>query len=76
MDKPRLLDVVRLKVPKPEHGLRGGETGTIVFEFEAPDEAYEVEFADDYGETVAMFALTPDEFDVVWRAPIREQAAT
>jgi hypothetical protein len=65
MRKPQLLDVIRLTSPVPEHGLSGGEIGTIVEEFDAPDEAYEVEFADDYGETIAMFSLTPAQFEVV-----------
>ena len=76
MARPHLLDAVRLKVAKPEHGLAAGAIGAIVMEYETPREAYEVEFVDDEGQTVAMLALTPDEFEVVWRAPIREQAAT
>jgi len=67
MVKPQLLDVVRLKSAAPEHGLASGEVGTIVEVFDVQDEAYEVEFADDYGETIAMRTLKEDQFEVVWR---------
>jgi len=49
----------------PEHGLSVGDRGTIVMEYDIPGEAYEVEFSDDFGETIVMTALTPDQFDVV-----------
>ena len=65
MSKPQLFDVVRLKMPAPEHGLAGDVLGTIAEEYAAPTEAYEVEFADNDGETIAMFSLTPDKFEVV-----------
>lgn len=77
MDKPQLLDVVQLKQAATGFGFDDataevvvpkGETGTIVLVFDAPDEAYEVEVSDDYGETIAMVTLTPDQFDVVWRS--------
>ena len=68
MTRPRLLDVVKLTVAIPEHGLADGEMGTIVLEFDSPSEAYEVEFCDHYGRTRAMFPLTPDQFEVVWSA--------
>lgn len=65
MRKPRFPDVVQLTHSLPEHGLGEGERGTIVMEYEIPHEAYEVEFSDDDGETIAMVALTPDQFEVV-----------
>jgi hypothetical protein len=76
VDKTRLLDVVRLKAattgPGEDDGadttLEAGETGTIVFEFDTPDEAYLVEFSNEYGEAVAMFTSKAGEFDAVWRA--------
>ena len=72
MSKPKLFDVVKLTSPAPEHGLAGDELGTIVEEYAVPGEAYEVEFANEYGETIAMFSLTPDEFEVV--VPYRERS--
>jgi len=77
VDKPRLLDVVRLKaatsgVGEEDDGaivtIGAGETGTIVEEVERPYEAYLVEFSNDYGEAIALFTLKPEEFDVVWTA--------
>ncbi len=76
MRKPQLLDVVKLLAPAPEHGLAAGETGTIVEEFDSPREAYLVEFSDCSGETVAMFFLEPDEFEVSvpWNATLPQGA--
>jgi hypothetical protein len=60
------LDVVRLRGDRPEDGLRAGAEGTIVHVFTRPNTAYEVEFADEDGQTVAMLPLTEDQFDLVW----------
>lgn len=38
--------------------------GTIVALFAEPEEAYEVEFCDERGGTVAQLALRPDQFVV------------
>jgi hypothetical protein len=43
-----------------------GELGTILEEFTKPDEAYLVEFSNDYGETITMVTLRPDQFEVVY----------
>jgi hypothetical protein len=64
-----LFDVVELKRDIPEHRLQAGMQGTIV-ECHV-DNAYEVEFADESGETQALLALRPDQFTVVWRARTR-----
>lgn len=55
------LDVVSLLIDLPDEGLRSGAEGTIVHIFHRPNLAYEVEFVDDDGATVAMVALTPDQ---------------
>ncbi len=77
MQKPRTFDVVKLRAAIAGHGLDDemsevvvpeGEEGTIVEEFERPDEAYLIEFVDRYGEVVAMVTARADQFDVVWRA--------
>lgn len=65
MPKAKLLDIVRLTTPKPEYGLEAGVTGTIVHEFETIEEAYEVEFATEGGETIVECSLTSSEFEVV-----------
>ncbi len=66
MMKPRILDVVRLLVNLPEHDLPQDAEGTIVECY--PDDTYEIEFADESGETLALCALSLDEFKVVWQA--------
>ncbi len=74
-----MFDVVELLYDIPERGLRAGMQGTIV-ERHAVN-AYEVEFANEAGETLALLALQPEQFAVVWRArtrswlPIPEQIA-
>jgi len=77
---PELFDVVELIVDIPEQGLYAGVQGTIVECH--PDAAYEVEFADEHGETLALLALRQHQFIVVWRAktddwvPLAERIAT
>jgi hypothetical protein len=74
-----IFDVVKLLSDIPEQGLNAGMQGTIV-ECHASN-AYEVEFVNETGETLALLALTPEQFAVVWRArtrswlPIPEQIA-
>ena len=78
MSKPQLFDVVALTSPAPEHGLVAGKTGTIVEVYDAPREAYEVEFIDEDGYTLAVFPLTPDEFEVKipWETPVAQAAGS
>jgi Domain of unknown function (DUF4926) len=55
------LDVVTLAIDLPDHGLTAGATGTVVHIFHTPYTAYEVEFTDANGATVAMVPLTADQ---------------
>jgi hypothetical protein len=77
MIKPELLDVVELLVELPNLDVQPGELGTIVEVYgirenpQASPRAYEVEFVNDKGETVAMKALTPNQFVVVWKNKTR-----
>lgn len=57
----QLYDVVELAIELPGEGLTKGRVGTIVHVFERPNLAYEVEFTDDRGRTVAQLPLTPDQ---------------
>jgi len=66
---PDLFDVVELTVDIPERGLRAGMQGTIVECH--PDDAYEVEFTNELGETLDFLALRPQQFIVLWRAKTR-----
>lgn len=56
-----LLDTVRLLRAVPEYGLKVGAQGVVVEIFDEPNRAFEVEFTDSNGETVAELALTPDD---------------
>ncbi|MCI0438887.1 MAG: DUF4926 domain-containing protein [Chloroflexi bacterium] len=63
---PELLDVVELLIDMPDHNLHKGDEGTIVERY--TDGTYEVEFADERGETIALCTLKSDEFKVIWRS--------
>ena len=66
MIKPELFDVIKILVDLPEVEVNAGELGTIVEKYD--DRAYEVEFANDDGETLALLVLTPEKFIVVWKS--------
>ena len=74
-----MFDVVELTVGIPEQGLYAGVQGTIVECH--PDAVYEVEFTNEYGETLALLPLRQQQFMVVWRAktgdwvPLAERVA-
>ena len=56
-----VLDVVVLNCDIPEEGLFSGMKGTIVDSYEFPHKAYEVEFCDSNGYTIALLALAPEQ---------------
>jgi hypothetical protein len=56
-----LFDVVALVEDRPEDGLVAGARGTIVDVYAKPEQAYEVEFSDSDGRTIALVALRPDQ---------------
>jgi hypothetical protein len=56
-----LYDVVEVVNGLPDDKLTAGMVGTIVHVFHEPRLAYEVEFSDTDGQTVAMLPLTPDQ---------------
>jgi hypothetical protein len=60
-----LYDMVRLMVDLPDKGLSAGAMGAIVHVFEKPISAYEVEFADEDGRTIAQLPLTPGQIQKV-----------
>jgi len=67
---PDLGDVVELIVDIPDRNLRAGIQGTIVHCY--ADQAYEVEFTNNEGETLDFLALRPEQFIVVWRAKTQQ----
>jgi hypothetical protein len=60
----KLFDVVKLVSDRPEDSLAAGSVGTIVHVFDKPDLAYEVEFADANGRTLALVTLRPDQLQL------------
>jgi hypothetical protein len=56
-------DVVRLTKAHPEHGFSVGAKGTIAHVFDRPTRAYEVEFCDTAGRTIAQFAVESMEIE-------------
>jgi hypothetical protein len=65
----RLLDVVALTEPLPEHGLARGQVGTVV-EALAPD-VFEVEFSADDGQAYAFASVPADKLLVLHNRPVR-----
>lgn len=66
MIQPELFDVVELLVNLPEDHLYSGDKGAIVDCYD--DRNYEVEFTNEEGETLALCALSDEQFIVVWKA--------
>ena len=62
---PALFDVIELLIDLPEHSVTAGMQGTIVEEYGT---AYEVEFCDLRGVTIALVALKPEQFTVIWQS--------
>lgn len=56
-----LLEVVQLQQDFPNLSLFRGSTGTIVDAYIDPHEAYEVEFCDHRGVTIALLTLRPEQ---------------
>ena len=66
-----LSQVVELTEDIPEENVTRGMRGAVVLVFTDP-EAYEIEFVDEAGDTLAELALTPDQI----RAVVLKKAAT
>lgn len=60
-----LLDFVVLVHDRPRDGLIKGQRGTVVEVYEHPRRAYEVEFVDGEGYTVALITAGPDELQLI-----------
>lgn len=66
MSEPELFDIIELLVDLPNNHLRAGIQGAIVECFSAGE--YEVEFANEEGESLALCTLSSEEFIIVWKA--------
>ncbi|WP_107328973.1 DUF4926 domain-containing protein [Metapseudomonas otitidis] len=60
-----LNEVVRLLESSPSEGLSSGSPGVIIAVFSEPEEAYEIDFCDEEGVTIAQLALRQSQFEVV-----------
>ena len=58
-------DIVELIVNLPERGLFAGMQGAVVHRHS--ENAFEIEFTNEEGETTNFMALSPEQFIVVWR---------
>ena len=56
-----LLEVVQLQQDFPNLSLFRESIGTVIDTYMDPHEAYEVEFCDDRGATVALLTLRPEQ---------------
>jgi hypothetical protein len=65
MPRYELSQVVELTEDIPEASLKRGTRGAVVLIFSDPAEAYEVEFVNEAGDTVAELALSPDQIRAV-----------
>lgn len=54
------LDEVRAPEPLPEVGVRAGDRGVVVMEYERPEPAIEVEYTDAEGQPRAFIVYSPD----------------
>lgn len=70
MSQPQLLDIIELRVNLPEIDRRIGDRGTIVECYS--DEAFEIEFINELGETVGLQTLSRHQFVVVWQAATQQ----
>ena len=59
-----MFDVVTLVHDVPEKGLRAGMVGAVVDVYSVPVPAYEVEFCDTSGRTIAQLALFADQLQL------------
>jgi hypothetical protein len=61
MPRYELSQIVELTKDIPERGLARGTRAAVVQVSEEPDEAYEIEIADESGDTRAELAVSPDQ---------------
>ena len=66
MKQPELFDIVELLADLPDYEFQAGVQGSIVECYD--NDAYEVEFSDPNGETIALCTLSPEQFIIVWQA--------
>lgn len=65
------LDVVRLARPLEDPALEAGARGTIVMDYFSTPPAYEVEFFDSEGSTIALATVAGSDLELVERPSLR-----
>jgi hypothetical protein len=70
MIKPELYDVIELLTDLPQVDIKAGQLGTIVEKHN--ENAYEVEFSNSKGETLAFLAVKTSQFIVVWKSKTQD----
>lgn len=60
---PSLYDKVILSKSVDGLSVKVGSIASIVDIYEVPREAYEIEFFDEYGKTLALMAIDPDNLE-------------
>ncbi len=66
MIRPALYDSIELLVDLSEQNLRAGMQGSIVHQYD--EQRFEVEFANQKGETLLLCPLSLAQFIVIWQA--------
>ncbi len=74
MTNPELFDIIELLVDIPEYNQSIGSQGTIVECYD--DNSFEIEFSNEDGETTALFALSRQQFIVVWESSTKQWLPT
>jgi hypothetical protein len=59
----KLFDMVRVLIDIPAQGVQAGWLGSVVQIHQQPNLAYEIEFAEEGGRTVAVTALKPEQLE-------------
>ena len=68
----RELDIVALTHDLPEDGLKAGDVGTVVLNYD-DNKAFEVEFVMRNGRTAALLTLLPSDIERVGSARLEER---
>jgi len=66
--KAQELDIVELAEDLPEFGLRKGEIGAVIAAFNRPDEAYDLEFVDESGNSRFAYGVKPNQIKILKEA--------
>ena len=66
--KAQELEIVELAGDLPEFGLRKGDIGAVIAAFNRPDEAYDLEFVDESGNSRFAYGVKPNQIPILREA--------